>query len=54
MTACQVAPHLKPKGCSTVPIIVSTNGTFEGIDIIPLELLLLCVFLPVFSYQVTH
>ena len=40
MTACQVAPPLKPKGCSTLDIFGSTNGTWEGIDMILLELLL--------------
>jgi len=49
MTACQVALLLKLKGCSTVPIFVSINGTCKGSDIILLELLLLCVSLLAFA-----
>jgi len=42
MTACQVAPPFKLKGYCTVASFGSTNGTWEGINIISLELLL-CV-----------
>jgi len=48
MTACQVAPPLKPKSCCTMDIFGSMDGTWEGIDIISLELLL-CVSSSQFS-----